>query len=402
MSGVRQVVCAVDVGSTLIKAVIYDHELRVLGRTACAFPAVRDGVRIEADLDEIWRAVTGAVSACVAASTPTMPEVLILSSHMASLVLLGESGSAIGRCIMGVDSRGSDITVGNYDTSARTGCPQGPIYPANKLRWLARYVPGDLAAARYIGGVKDYLLYRLTGAWVTDRSSASATGLYDLASKAWWPKQVRTVGVSPRCLARLVASTDAVGRLRGQAAAELSVMESIQVLAGVGDGPAANLSAGAIGASRLCLSVGTTVVARLLVHGDQLPISRIPLFVQHLEADWYCVGVRFDERERGRYAPVGLPHLVTDLDGVPDLLHDTCQHYGVSEIRPVGSACRDQELLHRLARSWRLPVAVTDAHDGTRGLAALAQAADANDPVAEAASRGNVRSRIYPETVGYL
>lgn len=378
--------CAVDVGSTFIKAAGYDSELRMLSFARADFPATRQGGHAEADPERMWRAFAGAVREAVDA-TPEPVTTLVLSAQMAGLVLLDRDGRSLRPVILGMDRRGEPVP---HDP--RTGCPPGAIYPAGKLAWLAAHEPERHAAARYVGGVKEYLLYRLCGNWITDPSSASTTGLYDVTAGRWpaGPRHTRV-----EYLPRVLRPCDRAGALFPDVAAELGLPAGTTLLVGLGDGPAANLACGAAGGARLCLSLGTTIVARLLVRGRALPDGGLPYFVQHVDGDWYCVGVRLDP-DGDAYSPVGAPGTRLSEAELPAMLYPLLDAYGVTELRPVGSRCRDANLLGRLAAEWRLPVRITDAYDGTRGAALTAVA---GDDLAALVTRVPVTAEVTPEGV---
>src|SRR5256885_1382721 len=46
---------------------------------------------------------------------------------------------------------------------ARTGTPVHPMSPLVKIRWFHECEPGTAARVRWWAGLKDYLVYRLTG-----------------------------------------------------------------------------------------------------------------------------------------------------------------------------------------------------------------------------------------------
>lgn len=378
-------ICAVDVGSTFIKAAGYDAELRMLGSARTGFPAVVDGGRAEADPQQMWLALASTVrQATAAVGVPVTA--LVLSAQMAGLALLDRQARPLGPVILGVDRRGDGVPA-----DPRTGCPSGAIYPVGKLAWLAAHQPQRLAAACYVGGVKEYLLHRLAGVWVTDPSSASTTGLYDVSAGHWLPDP-RHIRVEH--LPLILRPGARAGVVSPQAAGECGLPAGTPVFTGVGDGPAASLACGAVGGARLCLSLGTTLVARLLVRGHTLPQSRVPFFIQHVDGDWYGLGVRFD-LDGETCTPVGAPGLRLSPSQLPAVLRPLLDTYGVRELRPIGG--RDTDL-RRLADAWGLPVRTTGAYDGTRGAALLALAgADTEPGLERLAARVPVIAEVTPQ-----
>ena len=61
----------------------------------------------------------------------------------------------------------------------RTGCPIHACYPLAKIIWLRQNQPELFRQMRYVGSLKDYLFYHLTGQWVIDKSAASTSGMYN-------------------------------------------------------------------------------------------------------------------------------------------------------------------------------------------------------------------------------
>src|SRR5688500_13970634 len=75
---------------------------------------------------------------------------------------------------------------GLADELRRTsGTPVHPMTPLTKLMWFSRHEPHICAAVRWWIGLKEYVLWRLTDSLVTELSSASATGLLNLATRTW-------------------------------------------------------------------------------------------------------------------------------------------------------------------------------------------------------------------------
>ena len=91
-------------------------------------------------------------------------------------------------------------------TSSRSGCGSARTRP-------------DLAAApRRLVFAKDWLRLRLTGQFLTDRTEASASLLYDVGRKTWSPELLRAFDVPVGLLPEVVRSSDAGGRVTADGA----------------------------------------------------------------------------------------------------------------------------------------------------------------------------------------
>jgi xylulokinase len=111
--------------------------------------------------------------------------------------------------------------------------------------WLAENEPESMSRAAYMVQSKDYLAGRLTGAvGTTDPSDASLTGAFDVGRRAWVRELWTEAGLPERLLPKVRPSTQIVGTVTSNAAAQLGLRPGIPVVAGGGDGPCATAGSG--------------------------------------------------------------------------------------------------------------------------------------------------------------
>ena len=106
--------------------------------------------------------------------------------------------------------------------------------------------------------VKDYIIYRMTGEFVTDYSDASGTNALDLENLKWSEEILAAAGIDMDKLPRLHASTDIIGNLNPDAAKEMGLTTATMVVCGGGDGPCSALGAGCIKNDEMFLTFGTS------------------------------------------------------------------------------------------------------------------------------------------------
>ncbi len=336
------VVCAVDVGTSTVKVVVYDADLRMVGAAQATSPTRREGAIAEVDLAALWRTVTQTVRRAV---HKTRPDVLVFASQMGAVALLDVADGPIAPARTGLDRRHA---------------PDAPEDPRTlvRLRHIAADEPALLERSVLLGGVKEVLIRWATGAWVTDPASASVTGLYDWVSGQWRVPEDLDLPQLPA----IVGPAEPVGALLARAAKAFGLPASIQVLCGIGDGPAASLAAGAVGQDRACVSMGTTFVSRVLApvadRGAVLDPGP-PGFLQHVTDNWFCTGTRLTSFDRADVRRVALADILATSE--------------VHELRATGGMASSPTLLQELADTTGLPVSSTGAGDGTLGLAQIAR-----------------------------
>jgi gluconokinase len=141
---------------------------------------------------------------------------------------------------------------------------------------------------RWWVGLKDYVLWRLTGQLVTELSSASGTGLLDLATRSWSPAALELAGISADRLPPVLPTTAALG-LSADVAAQVGLPAGTPVVLGAGDGPLGNLGTGAGTPGVAGLSLGTGGAVRMVVREPPADPDAA-LFCYALTDDVWVVG----------------------------------------------------------------------------------------------------------------
>lgn len=360
-----RVVCAVDVGSTRIKASLWQGTDHVLAAAAVDYPS-RHQHPAGDDPYALRRTVAGAIrTACATA----VPDVIAVTAQMAGLAMLDHDGSPIGPLLSGVDVRAPRH--GLPSDLRASGCADPGSTGIAKFLWYAESTPGWRHLIARVGGVKELIIHGLTGRWVTDRASASASGFYNLDRRGWSAESIAVAGLPLDALPEIAEPDSIAGMVERARASRWGVPSGIPVMVGTGDGPAASIAAGAVGAEILCLSCGTTVVARVLAPRP-LPAVPLPTFTCDVAGRWQCLGVRFTvEPDSGALIPTGRPDLRVEPADLGSYLQPLVDAFGITDVRVIGGR------LVELPPSW--PVRNYQASDGGRALALLAHGVHIDD-----------------------
>jgi gluconokinase len=148
----------------------------------------------------------------------------------------------------------------------RTGCRLHPSYWPAKLRWLARTAPATVRRTSRWLSFAEYALGRLCGAPASAVTicMASGTGLLDVHALTWDESMLTVTGVSADRLAPLV-DLSPPGHLNRELAARWPALAGAAWFPSLGDGACANVGSGAIGPTRIALTVGTSGAMRLIL-----------------------------------------------------------------------------------------------------------------------------------------
>jgi gluconokinase len=237
-------VLALDVGTSSVRASVYDHRGEPIPGAACrvAYQVryLSDG-GVEIDAQTLLDAADRALDGCATAWHRSVAAVGI---------------SCFWHSLLAVDGTGRPVTPVLMwpDTS----------YPLAKLAWVRRRRPDWWAAADRWLSFADLLAYRVTGELVSSVSMASGSGLYDQVAGRWDGEVLEALGLRPRALPEVVDLDEASLRFGD---ARWPGLRGVPVLPPVGDGACNNLGGGCVGPERLALMIGTSAAVRVLWAG---------------------------------------------------------------------------------------------------------------------------------------
>lgn len=268
---------AVDIGTSSVRALAVD----VLGRTV-------NGVEAQIPYE-----VNATADGGVTFPAPALFDLLgrCLDDVLANLGPRADDLVAVGvtsfwHSLLGVDGRGEPVIPILYwaDTRsaadaarlrrempedaviARTGCRFHSSYWPAKLRWLAHAAPAAFATTTRWIGPGEYLLGQLGGdeGQSASVSMASGTGMLDVHRLVWDEDVAALVRVDRASLPRLDAAPRGF-RLARAKAARWPALRDVPWFPALGDGACANVGSGAIGPSRIALTMGTSGAMRLVL-----------------------------------------------------------------------------------------------------------------------------------------
>ncbi len=275
------VVLGVDIGTTATKVVAFDATGAEHGAASREYPLdePEPGAAVQ-DPDVILAAVVAATGEAAAEADKAGARVagLCFSAAMHSLIGLDEHDRPLTPSITWADTRAAAQAErlrdgkGGSELQRRTGTPPHPMSPLPKLCRLRACEPETFAAARRWVGIKEYVLFHLTGEWALDHAIASGTGLLELATLDWDAPALALAGVERAQLSPLVAVTHVL-ELRSP---DLGLPAGTPVVVGASDGALANLGVGAVRPGVAACSIGTSGALRVLVEEPTIdPLGRV-------------------------------------------------------------------------------------------------------------------------------
>ncbi|MBO7251869.1 MAG: hypothetical protein J6V25_04510 [Oscillospiraceae bacterium] len=263
----------VDLGSTNLKAALYDENLTCVGQKGVPVEYIRQGEFIEFDAKKYFDDLAGILSALMA-EHPGKVTQIAFTGQAESLICLDADGEPVLNAISWMDERsGEECEILEKQFSSRqyhrvTGQQAVlPTWPATKILWLQRNRPELFGKVATYMLLKDYIVYRLTGRMCADMSIATFTFYFDIYGKCYWKQMLDAIGITEKQLPALIEPCTVVGQLTPAAAEMTGLSQETQVNTGTLDHFAGMIGTGNTAPGGMTLSTGTTMVLTAMADG---------------------------------------------------------------------------------------------------------------------------------------
>jgi xylulokinase len=287
-----------DIGTSSVKALLVDEAQRVVAVGNAALEVSRPHPLWSEQDPEAWWQGTLAAVAEVRAAAPAAWRRLAgigLSGQMHGATLLDAAGRVLRPAILWNDGRSgaecAELHRNVPDLTARAGNIAMPGFTAPKLLWLLHYEPAVFAATRTVLLPKDYVRYRMTGAFVSDMSDAAGTLWLNVAARAWDDELLAATGLDRSHMPALVEGSAVSAHLSAGLASDWGVA-SVPVAGGGGDNAASAVGIGAVRPGEGFLSLGTSgVVFAVTDRYVSAPERTLHAFCHAVPGRWHGMSV---------------------------------------------------------------------------------------------------------------
>ncbi|WP_121613622.1 FGGY-family carbohydrate kinase [Mesobacillus foraminis] len=175
-------------------------------------------------------------------------------------------------CMIWMDRRADEETkwvldhIGEKKLREVTHNGADPYYGYTKMLWMKNHERENWQRTRLFLPPNDYVIYKLTGEIVIDYSSAgNIGGIFDMNNRTWSKEMMDAMGIPLSMMPeKIVESTDIVGGLTKEAAAELGLLEGMPIVGSGIDCGAANIGLGVFESGIYAAAIGTSMCAALI------------------------------------------------------------------------------------------------------------------------------------------
>lgn len=251
-----------DIGTTSLKAALFDEDGNLIRSATKDYTLKVSGDQVEFPAENYWKLFSEAYEEV---SQGVEVTALAVDTQCETMILADEEGKPLMDAIVWLDNRAAEeaeeikAKFGNKTVYDVTGQPEiTATWPAAKLLWVKKHCPEVFGKIRKVFLLEDYILYHMTGEFVTEKTLQSSSLYFDIHSGAWWKEMLDFIGLDASVFPVLKDSCEVIGTYRGA-----------KVVTGAMDQIAGAVGAGVFSDAAVSEMTGTTMA--VFAPGDTIP-----------------------------------------------------------------------------------------------------------------------------------
>ena len=252
----EKMILGIDIGTTSLKAAVFNQQGEQLAAAVVEYTLLTPGPQlVEAPCGVYMESVARCMDIIRAkgAVDTKCVQVVSFSVQGETLCLLDGAGEPLCNAIVWMDNRagaeaeclrerfGDELC---YEVTGQVSFEA--CWPAAKLLWVKNHRPELFAKLGHVLLLEDYVIYQLTGRFVSECSLLTSTEYWDIRTREYWPEMLAYLGISEAWLPQVMEPGEPVGTILPEMAERLGVAQSALICTGCLD-----QAAGAIGVGNI-------------------------------------------------------------------------------------------------------------------------------------------------------
>lgn len=256
-----------DIGTTSVKTSLFDLSLERLCCVSEEYSLDADGAFVELDAEEYIDVIKKSI--CRVKQIIPEAEITALASvtQGETFIPVSADGKALRKAIVWLDSRGENEaefisqSISKETFADVTGLPElSGACPIAKLLWIKNNEPHIYDECAKFLFLEDWVIFRLTGKFVTEKSLASSSGYFDIDNDTYWDEILNVSGISKDKLPEAEECGTFCSFVTKEAAEEFGLSTETAVYTGAMDQVASAIGAGALSEDIITETTGTALV----------------------------------------------------------------------------------------------------------------------------------------------
>ncbi len=249
----KEYILAHDLGTSGNKATLFSLEGELLKSITESYKSrYFNDNWAEQNPQDWWEAVCKSSQELLAGIDTDKIAAVCFSGHMMGCLPVDRNGTPLANHMLYCDQRAKTSIdrllekLSVREIYAITGHRPNPTLTNPKVMWLKENARDIYDQTYKFLQAKDYINFRLTGNMYSDYNDASGTLVFDLNTLDWSDTILEASGIDRDKYPEAVPSATVIGEVTAEAAKATGIKAGTPVVAGTGDGGAANIGIGAI------------------------------------------------------------------------------------------------------------------------------------------------------------
>ena len=267
-----------DVGTTAIKTCLFDESLKMLAKCTDEYDLITEGSHVELCPETYWQTIKNAVRRIGESHDLNDVKAICLTTQGETMIPVDKDKNALSNALVWLDDRAGreadavnealqrlaerkNAVSGQKLLFETTGLPEMNGYvPIAKFLWFKNEKPEIYEKTYKLLLLEDYLIMRLSGKLVSEKSLLTSTAWFDIRRDCYWSELLNELSLDEDKLPEALECGSTVGNITKEAAEELGIPVTVKVIAGAMDQIAAAIGGGGLRDGVVTATVGTAMV----------------------------------------------------------------------------------------------------------------------------------------------
>lgn len=259
-----------DAGTTSLKTCLFTEDFKIIAFSSEEYELLTpEKDMVELDPEIYWNALKNGTRDVLGKSRIAVEEikVITITTQGETLIAVDKEGKPLHNAIVWLDNRAVEETaiisslVHADEFYRNTGLPEvSPLCPICKILWFKKNRRELFEKIYKFLLLEDYLIFKLTGEFVSEQSLMSSTGYFDINNGKLWDKALKAIGVYCKLFPEILPCGKVIGNVTMQAAVELGLSTLTTVSTGAMDQISSTIGAGNIHPGIVTETTGTALV----------------------------------------------------------------------------------------------------------------------------------------------
>lgn len=256
-----------DVGTTSVKVCLFDYKLNELCSSIVEYELETDASFVELSPETYIDSIKEGINKIKSKVKDAVIKAIASTTQGETLILVDKDGTPLTKAIVWLDARADreakkiSEKIDAETFSKKTGLVElNGAVPISKLMWIKENEKEIYDKTYKFLFLEDYIIYRLTGKMVSEKSLVTSSGYFDLETDDYYSEILDASEISKEKLPPLYECGALVSNVSDKASEEFGLPKETLVYTGAMDQVSSAVGAGALYSGIITETTGTALV----------------------------------------------------------------------------------------------------------------------------------------------